>query len=512
MDPTLQPLPKRVRIVRDARRLMTEQKFKEAYTALEPLLPDNKRDGEALFLAAMCAEALGHHPKAAALARRSLKIHEHPDALLVLARSERLAGNTEEAARLCKKAIDKAPKALPPLAQLAGTYEEAGRTDEARAILEPIVADYQSRAEPLPPVIRSEWAKLLVQLKRHDEALAHLDGLLALPGAPDPLRRAQFHLRAKALDRAARYEDAFAAAVQANALGKVTFDPDLYTDQVSALVDIWSADNIARFPRAKCDSPIPVFVAGMPRSGTSLIDQIIDAHPKAAGVSELSSIEQFAMQLSSAYDPDKEPPACFGTMGEHAWTRAARDYVRQITKIAPGADRIVNKALGNNKLVGLIARLFPNTRIIHAVRDPKDVAISCFMGGFNNNMHAYTTQIDWTAHTWAQSIRMMHHWQSVLDVPILTVHYEHLVADPDTQFPRIIDFLGLEWDDACRAFHTSRRTVRTLSYDQVNRPLYTSSSGRHTKYAPCIAGIDFPPYDPDATDPLAPTRAHLGLA
>ncbi len=89
---------------------------------------------------------------------------------------------------------------------------------------------------------------------------------------------------------------------------------------------------------------------------------------------------------------------------------------------------------------------------------------------------------------------MMRHWKETLDVPILDVHYEALVADPEHQFRRIIAFIGLEWDDACMAFHNSRRTVRTLSYDQVNRPIYTTSSGRHRNYASYIEGIEFPAY------------------
>ncbi len=144
-------------------------------------------------------------------------------------------------------------------------------------------------------------------------------------------------------------------------------------------------------------------------------------------------------------------------------------------------------------LVGLRARLFPRTRIIHALGDRRDVVIGCFMGGFNNRLHAWTTQIDRATQAWAQSERMMQHWKETLDVPILDVHCEALVADPESRFRRIIEFIGLEGDDACLAFHMSRRTVRTRSYDQVNRPISTTSAGRHVNYAPFIEGIAFPP-------------------
>src|SRR5690606_7035749 len=115
-----------------------------------------------------------------------------------------------------------------------------------------------------------------------------------------------------------------------------------------------------------------------------------------------------------------------------------------------------------------------------------------------NRLHPWTTRVDWAAKAWEQSRRMKEHWKAPLDVPILDVHYERRVTDPERELPRIIDFLGLEWDDRCFEFHKSRRTVRTLSYDQVNRPLYTSSAGRHANFGQWIEGVEFPEYDPYA--------------
>lgn len=346
--------------------------------------------------------------------------------------------------------------------------------------------------------VRIEWSKLLVHGKRHDDAIAMIDeSLERLDPKAEDLRRAQLHLKAKAADRAKQYDLAFETASAANEIGQLAFNPELYTQQVSALIENWSTDAMATFPSCDCDSQTPVFIAGMPRSGTSLIDQIIDAHPQAAGVGELSSIEQFAYELSAAWDPTRDPGKRFGKFDAWHWTRRARTYVKEIEALAPvGATRVVNKALGNNKLVGLLARLFPRTRVIHAIRDPRDVAISCYMGGFNNRLHPWTTRLEWTAHAWAESRRMMDHWKATLDVPILDVHYERLVAQPEREMPRIIEFLGLPWDERCTRFYESKRTVRTLSYDQVNRPLYSSSSGRHTNYATHIQGIEFPDYHP----------------
>ncbi len=416
---------------------------------------------------------------------------------MIMSRVLRARGDTEAALSACDRALRLRPGTMPYLIHRAGTLEEAGRIEEARSTIDPLITDIERHGRQIPAPLRFELAKLLVQEKDYGRAVEVIDAVLSEGSSPAEFCRLAQYLKAKALDRSGSYAEAFAASSAANDIGRIDFDPRLYEQQVGLLISNWSAERLAQFPITSCDDDTPVFIAGMPRSGTSLIDQIIDAHPQASGVGELSTIEAFSAALSRDYHPDLQPPHCFGSNGAHAWNRVARDYLRQVRALAPsGSQRIVNKALGNNKLVGLLARLFPRTRIIHAMRDPRDVAISCYMGGFNNRLHPWTTRLEWAACAWEQSQRLMDHWKSVLDVPILDVKYESLVRAPDEEFPRLVEFLGLEWHPACRDFYKQRRTVRTLSYDQVNRPLYTTSSGRHMNYAARIEGISFPAYDP----------------
>lgn len=467
-----------------------------ALGALGPLVNKSRSDPEAMYLAAVCHERTHNIPKAVELARKCLDHAEHPEPILLLARLKRASGATDEAVALCDRALRRAPGHPGAILIQGGALEEAGRYAEARRILAPLIEQARAADRPPDPMLDFEWAKLLVHDRQLDEAVERIDRVVA-GSVHAELRRLAGYLKAKACDRKKDYKAAYEAAAAANEIGRLDFSPSLYTEQVSVLIDNWSREKMAKFPISACRSELPVFVAGMPRSGTSLIDQIIDAHPKAAGVGELATIELFAHQLTAAWNPEKEPPASFGRFDSFRWTRAAEAYVKEIKALAaPGVERIVNKSLGNNKLVGLIARLFPKTRIIHAIRDPRDVAVSCFQGGFNNALHPWTTRYEWIARAWEQSMRMMEHWKKSLDVPILDVHYERLVKHPETEFPRIIEFLGLEWDEACTKFHESRRTVRTLSYDQVNKPLYTTSAGRNANYVPFMEGIEFPPYNP----------------
>lgn len=483
MTPNKSISTKRTREVVELRRLVAEGHLQEGYRLGESLLKKYKRDAEVHFMLGLIAEQTSQFQVARTHAQRSISAALHPDALFLLSRIERMEGNTDDSLSWCDQALGIRPDAIQLLIHRAGTLEEAGRIEEARGVVDPLMNDLETKGRSIPNTLRFELAKLLVQEQKYDNAIDLLDELIGDHTTPSQLRRLQHYLQAKAYDRSKQYDNAFAAATCANEINQLEFDPALYEQQVSMLIEQWTPERIERFPKSSCEAELPVFIAGMPRSGTSLIDQIIDAHPHAMGVGELSTIEVFAQQLSVAYNHELDPPKCFGRYDRFRWTKVAKEYVSSIQQQCPKyTKRVVNKALGNNKLVGLLACLFPKTRIIHAIRDPRDVAISCYMGGFNDQRHPWTTKIDWALAACEQSARMMDHWKSVLDVPILDVHYERLVSDPGTEIPRLIDFLGLEWDERCLESHSSRRTVRTLSYDQVNKPIYTSSVNRSEHY------------------------------
>ncbi len=485
--------------VRQLSALLRQHHDAEALRVAEALPTKFKSDSQLLFLHATALERAKKWDKAIDRAKRSLRVKEHPNAHLLIAHCHKVLGETEEALQSLDRAERLSPGLEQTVQQRSGVLEAAGRFDEATAILAELVERKEASGTAIRPGLRIEWSKLLVQNKRLDEAIAFIDVTLGMSGLPAPMRARQFFLKAKALDRKREYAAAAEAAARANEIDAKPFDPSKSTSQVDRLMRDWSREKMATYPISTCDSEIPVFVAGMPRSGTSLVDQIIDAHPKAAGVGELDTIERFATKISRAFDPSKPDGKQFGSIDSFRWTRAADDYVRSVKKLAPeGAERVANKALSNFLLLGVMSRLFPKMRVIHMIRDPRDVAVSCFMGDFNNYMHPWTVRVDWAAQLWCESMRLMDHWKSSFDVPILDVYYENLVADPEHEFPRLVEFLGLEWDDRCFGFHETKRTVHTLSYDQVNRPLYTSSCGRHKHYASLLEGVEFPAYDPTA--------------
>lgn len=483
--------PDRDRSLQSIRSLLAEGRLADARAAAEIHVRAHRRDAAGLRLRALLEDRCGNTQAASESAQRAEAIEPHPDSLCVLGDIARRQGRSDDAIAACRAALELDPNHLPASMVLAEALESAVRLDE----LEPLLDQLESSADRVPPqmaiTLHTIRAAALIHRGRHREAIERLDSRVLVTGLPEARRRPALRLRAKACDREGRYDEAFGSAAEANRLSEAFFDPIEYGRQVRAIETHWTRSSMASFPSSGLESERCVFIAGMPRSGTSLLDQVIDAHPEAAGVGELDHLETFARHLEQVWRADLPPPRSFGPLGDGAFRECAERYESACAAAAPTASRIVNKALGNNRIVGLLARLFPRTSIVHAVRDPRDVAISCFMGDFNSEYYPWTTRLDWTAAAWAQSRRLMDHWRRETDLPILEIRYEELVSDPATQFPRLVSFLGLAWDEGCTRFHESRRTVRTLSYDQVNRPLYTSSVARWQHYEKHLGRVDW---------------------
>jgi tetratricopeptide (TPR) repeat protein len=467
--------------------------LREAAAITDRHLKPGSRDADFLRMRATIEKHLGDAAASLRWALAAEAVASHPDTALIVARAEMRAGRTDAAIARCEAVLRASPGNTRARLVVAEALESAMRVAEAAEALESLRRD---AAEEASVAVRVEYmrASVMIHQGRFGEAVEALDASVLRSGDGEKLLRRGWHLRAKALDRAGRFDEAFVSAARANAIGERPFDPAQYESAVDGLLRLWTREAMRDFPSSHADSEVPVFIAGMPRSGTSLLDQVIDAHPQAAGVGEMKDIERFAAELERAWQPALPAPDCFGAMRDRAFRNAAQGYLGACAREAPGARRVVNKALGNNRMLGLVARLFPRTRVIHALRDPRDVAVSCFMGGFNNASYPWTTRLDWIACAWRQSERLMRHWRETLDLPMLDVRYEEVVGDPGTAFPRFIEFLGLPWDDACTRFHESRRTVRTLSYDQVNRPLYATSVDRWRRYERHLAGVDWPAY------------------
>jgi hypothetical protein len=219
-----------------------------------------------------------------------------------------------------------------------------------------------------------------------------------------------------------------------------------------------------------------VFVVGMPRSGTSLVEQIAASHSQVFGAGERTDIHDI-LRISS----DGGTPGGHDNWDAEAVRNAATAQVARLRDLGRGAIRVIDKTPDNYRLLGQIAVLFPRARVIVCRRDLRDVCVSCHFQQFARGL-AWTSDLADLAERARQSEQLLAHWLKVLPIPVMEVQYENLVANLEAESRRLIEFLGLKWEPACLAFHETERTVLTASLWQVRQPLYNSSVGRWRHY------------------------------
>jgi tetratricopeptide (TPR) repeat protein len=262
------------------------------------------------------------------------------------------------------------------------------------------------------------------------------------------------------------------------------YDPQAEEERFAQLIQTFSQEFLAEHRHLGCDSEMPVFIVGMPRSGTTLTEQIISSHPQVIGAGEVEfwgrapTAVPYLLKTQTAY------PACISEMQTVHARQFADSYTALLRKIAgPGADpaRITDKMPHNFVQLGLIALLFPKARIVHCMRDAMDNCLSIYFQNFGGE-HDYAYDLANLGHHHRQYERLMQHWHSVLPGRIFEIRYEDTIADPEYWSRKLIAHVGLEWDDACLAPHKLERTVKTASHWQVRQPIYKTSVQRWKNY------------------------------
>jgi hypothetical protein len=220
----------------------------------------------------------------------------------------------------------------------------------------------------------------------------------------------------------------------------------------------------------------------MPRSGTTLVEQILASHPNVFGAGELNLIPQLAADLPGLLRSSLNYPRCLDRLDAARAGEIARRHVDRLRDLGGSASRVVDKMTINFLHLGLIAVLFPEARVIHCRRDPRDICLSCFFHNFASPGLNFTFSLQDLGFYYQQYERLMDHWRQVLPLPIFEIQYEELVSAPEQWTRALLDFCGLAWDDRCLAFHQTERQVKTASALQVRQPMYTRSVGRWKPY------------------------------
>ncbi len=462
---------------------------------LRDALPSLKRAAELeennLAFQIALAEAyrdLGEWTQAIPCWERVLALAPHrADAHKSLGWALQLEARTDEALQHYRTALRMQPDLVGARVLLGDLYEELGELAQAEAAYREEI-----RLHPTFGPAHSCLAKLL-RGRLPDADRAALEQRLADP-PPDPdIHGNMLFCLALVLDARGEHAGAAEASRRANALalesarGRLEYDEAEHEQLVTGMVGAFDEDFFARVAGLGPDTRRPVFVVGLPRSGTTLVEQVLASHPKVHGAGELRLVWETFVRLPAVVGPS-DLRGCVRRLDAAGLRRLAQEHLDRLRLLDGGrAERVVDKQPSNYLYLGLLAALFPNATFIHCRRDLRDVALSCWLTPFLYT--PWTNDVGHIGSRFGQYLRLMRHWRKVLPVPMHEVVYEEMVSDLEGNARRLIAACGLEWDPACLEFHRSKRPIRTASVTQVRQPLYTKSVGRWKNYEVHLADL-----------------------
>ena len=447
-----------------AGRLPEAEAICRQFLAADPALP------AAWHLLGMIAHRLGkpdtavdHIAKALTLDPGDAAAHSN------LGNALKSAGKLDAAVASFHQALAIAPESAEVHCNLATAFVEGGK-------LEAGIASCR-RALALKPDF-AEAHRHLASMKifaAHDDDIRAMEQAYAAPALSDTQRLHLAFGLGKAFEDLGRYETAFGYFVEGNRiLGERQRTPvGDYGGLFEAFKKACDRALFARHLDTGCRDQTPIFVLGMLRSGTTLVEQILASHPDVHGAGEVDSLSR-TISARAGTRNSAEIPQWIGRADDAAFERAGAEYIEAIRARAPQARFITDKMPGNFKHIGLIKLMLPGSKVIHRRRDARDTCLSIFKTYFTQQ-HDYSHDLGDLGRYYGYYRDLMEHWHSVLSGFIHDVQYEDLVADQAGQTRRLLEFCGLAWDDACLAFHETDRPVATASAGQVRRPIYKDS-------------------------------------
>jgi tetratricopeptide (TPR) repeat protein len=497
----------------EAEALMGSRKYAGALERLEEILkiePDHPLAHNALG-DALCH--LGRFHAAEMAFRRAIELRPAmTEALFNLGTVLRWRGEFAAAETVLRRAVKQDPRSTEALTGLGHTLSALDRAKEAKECFEKALrlkprhagalcglgwlASMDGRFEEserwlrtaldADPKCSEAWAWRVELRRMTGEDRDWLEGaerMLAEGVPPVEEARLRFAL-GKYFNDIGSYSRAFEQYKRANELQKLhatPYDRPARAEFVDEMIRLYPRERLARAVEGASGSERPVFVVGMMRSGTSLVEQIIASHPLAAGAGELEYWNTTALKYREVLRP--------GTPEPELLSRMTGGYLKILGRQSSGAQRVVDKSTYNSDHLGIIHLAFPKARILYLRRDPLDVCLSCFFQQFSTAAN-FTLDLSDLAHFYREHHRLIAHWRSVLPQDaFLEVPYAELVADQEGWSRRIIEFLGLPWDPKVLEFHKTERSVPTASHWQVRQKIYSSSVGRWKHYEKFIGPL-----------------------
>lgn len=390
-------------------------------------------------------------------------------------------GAWDEAAQLFEQAIAIDSRSLRAVAGLASVMERKGQLDAACKLLESRIDGGHKL-----PIFAQTYALVCLRLKKPEMALVMVERCLqtVMDGESES---GLLHAYGDLLNALSRHDQAFSAHTRANKSRRQPFDSDTHTRFVEAIESVFNRETFLRLKGSQ-STESPIFVVGMPRTGTSLVEQILSSHSTVFGAGEQSGILNLAAKLPFQFRDRRPYPDCMASVQSGDLDGLAQVYAQSLPPEALSTPRFVDKMPFNFLHLGLISLLYPRAKIVHCVRDPADTCLSVFFLKFSP-YYAFSTSLEGLGAYYRDYERLMRHWEQHLPIPVHRVQYEQLVASPETVIPGLLSACGLSNESECSRFWENTRQVDTASYAQVRRPMYTSAVKRSEPYLQHLAPL-----------------------
>lgn len=451
----------------------------EAEHAYKVVLSNEPRLPECWYNLAFVQRQIGRFGSALACYEEALKLGATKPEEIHLNRGVILSDELrrpEAAEKELVIALELNPNYIPALQNLANLKEECGDRPAALALYERILSLNPSHYEAL-----ARLATLKTVAGPDDPLIAKLRHAIARPSSTAGEKASLSFALGMLLDGRGAYDEAFEAYTAANRLsrtaappGTVLYDRARHEAFVDELIETLTPERRLQSAQASGDSPI--FICGMFRSGSTLAERVLAAHPRVTAGGEVSLLPRLIRSNLTPF------PSSMTRASAQQLTEMANSYRKGLATLFPSSDLVTDKRPDNFLNIGLIKNLFPNARIIHTTRDPLDNCLSVFFTHLDRGV-GYALDLMDIGHYYTQYRRLMAHWKSLYGADILDFDYDAFVHEPRPSVERLLKFLALEWNDACLAFQESKGVVKTASVWQVRKPLYEHASGRSRHYA-----------------------------
>lgn len=441
-----------------------------AFNAYAAFLAEHRRFDEALECASRAQQIAPH----------DIKVEEQ------LANIYLEMGNIEKALEHFNHALKSEPNNLSILRGICTAHMETGELDTAISIADQMIAIDSNHLDGY--ILKSRARKST----SNDGMAEQLIRLCESSTITDQNSTLAHYALGKIFDDQKSYADAFKHFKIANEIkkstSKITYDKVSDELRFNSIIDLFTPDFFESRKNFGTDDDLPILIVGMPRSGTTLTEQIISSHPEVLAAGEVTFWYSANTVLPAKINTKTPYPECLkemNTLQAHEAIQQYENTLRKIVGFDAACKHITDKMPHNFLNLGLIAMLFPNIKIIHTKRNPIDTCLSIYFHNFSD-FHNYSTDLSNLAFHYKQYERLMQHWHKVLPGRIIDINYEDTISDPEYWSRQLISHIGLEWHDACLAPHKLERAVKTISQWQVRQPIYKTSVQRWKNYEPFI--------------------------